>query len=333
MAPFIGHRWATQQVAFPTRRRLIPTGYATVSAAQFDHVLRAQPNIEIISGQRVAAATPTGLTLDDGTHLSGRAVFDGRGPQRSAALSLGFQKFLGLEVEFDAPHGLAAPIIMDATVPQTDGYRFIYVLPLTDRTALIEDTYYADGPALPKTQLREEIHAYAEAKGWTIRQTLREEEGILPITLDGDIDAFWAELRGGPVPLGLRAGLFHPITGYSIAAAINLADVLAHSAHTETGPLADLVEAHARQHWQAQGYFRMLNRMLFRAAAPEQRYIVLQRFYGLPVPLINRFYAGNLRWTDKIRILAGKPPVPVGAALKALPAKHEGHLVEEGLLG
>ena len=55
--------------------------------------------------------------------------------------------------------------------------------------------------------------------------------------------------------------------------------------------------------------------MLFRAAKPEERYTVLQRFYGLNQGLIERFYAGQLKWYDKARILIGKPPVPVSKAL------------------
>jgi len=55
--------------------------------------------------------------------------------------------------------------------------------------------------------------------------------------------------------------------------------------------------------------------MLFRAAKPEMRYTVLQRFYGLKRPLIERFYAGQFTIFDKLRILIGKPPVPVTKAL------------------
>ena len=67
--------------------------------------------------------------------------------------------------------------------------------------------------------------------------------------------------------------------------------------------------------WRRSGFFRLLNRMLFRAAEPDQRYRVLERFYGLPEPLIRRFYAGRLRWSDKVRLVTGSPPVPIGRAL------------------
>ncbi|MFC7552947.1 lycopene cyclase family protein [Pseudoroseomonas wenyumeiae] len=70
--------------------------------------------------------------------------------------------------------------------------------------------------------------------------------------------------------------------------------------------------------WQRRAFFRRLNRMLFRAARPGQRYRVLERFYGLPQPLIERFYAAEPSLMDKLRILSGRPPVPVLAALPCL---------------
>ena len=59
--------------------------------------------------------------------------------------------------------------------------------------------------------------------------------------------------------------------------------------------------------------------MLFRAAEPQLRYRIFERFYGLSEGLIQRFYAGQLRWSDKLRILIGRPPVPLRRALRSLP--------------
>ena len=54
------------------------------------------------------------------------------------------------------------------------------------------------------------------------------------------------------------------------------------------------------------------------AGTPDARVQVLQRFYRLPEPLVQRFYAAKLTTTDKARIIAGKPPVPILDALKCL---------------
>jgi lycopene beta-cyclase len=62
----------------------------------------------------------------------------------------------------------------------------------------------------------------------------------------------------------------------------------------------------------------MLVTMLFGAAAPAERWRVLSRFYRLDAQLVERFYAGRSTMADKARILTGKPPVPLGAAVRAL---------------
>jgi lycopene beta-cyclase len=147
---------------------------------------------------------------------------------------------------------------------------------------------------------------------------IREEQGALPITLGGDIDAFWEDAAGVP-RIGLRAALFHATTGYSFADSVRTADAIANCTEFVTAPMFDLLAARARQHWSRQSYWRLLNRMLFLAAEPDRRWFVMQRFYRLQQALIERFYAGQSGWADKARILTGRPPVAILRALKCLP--------------
>ena len=58
--------------------------------------------------------------------------------------------------------------------------------------------------------------------------------------------------------------------------------------------------------------------MLFGAGQPDQRYRIFERFYRLPEPSIERFYAARSTLADKARVLVGKPPVPVLGAMRAL---------------
>jgi lycopene beta-cyclase len=317
VAPLVAHRWDGYEVRFPARRRQLSSGYASVTSTRFHDHLSRELGEAVRLGAPVARLAPDGATLADGTELPAAAVIDGRGPDAAAELALGYQKFLGQEVLLEAPHGLTRPIVMDATVEQLDGYRFLYVLPFDGQRLLIEDTRYADGPALDKPALRQAIAAYAAAQGWRIRSVLREEEGVLPVALDGDIEAFW-RARAATPQAGLRAALFHPTTGYSLPDALRLADAIAAAPVLDAAALDALVRRHSIALWRRRAFFRRLNRMLFRAARPGQRYRVLERFYGLPQPLIERFYAARPSLLDKLRILSGRPPVPIAAALPCL---------------
>ena len=116
----------------------------------------------------------------------------------------------------------------------------------------------------------------------------------------------------------MRAALFHPLTGYSLPDAAGLAERIADQDDLSGPALARFAVRHAASVWRNRSFYRLLSRMLFSAAAPDQRYKVLQRFYGLPRSLIERFYAGQTHFGDQARILAGKPPVPVSRALGCL---------------
>ena len=316
LAPLVVHRWDGYSVSFPALDREFAGGYASVTSSRFDAVLQAALTGQVRVSTLVAAVSERSVTLTDGRVLRAAAVIDGRGLRPSSHLRLGCQKFLGQELRLTKPHGLTRPVLMDATVHQQDGYRFIYLLPFSADTLLVEDTCYADGDQVDADQLRVNIASYVESRGWTVDEVLREERGALPITLSGDVQGFW-QSAGGVPRSGLTAGLFHATTGYSLPSAVRLADLIADLPNLASAPLFNAIRAHAMTEWQSQGFFRLLNRMLFQAARPNERWRVMQRFYGLPAPLIGRFYAADLNWLDKARILAGKPPVPVAAAWRA----------------
>ncbi len=327
VSPLFAHRWPGYHVRFPAHSRDLDTPYASITAERFDAAVRAAVGEDgVLCGVEAAALHPDRVELADGRTLRGGAVVDARGPARDAAapgLKLGFQKFVGIEIETARPHGLDRPIVMDATVPQKDGYRFVYTLPFSPTCLLVEDTRYADGDALDHGDLADEARAYAHDQGWEIVRELRREHGVLPVALGGDIDAFWRETAADGVGrVGLRAALFHPTTGYSLPDAARLAERIGR--HVETGgplttaAIAQLSQSASREAWADRAFFRLLNRMLFKAAAPDQRYRVLERFYRLPAPLMRRFYASELTRLDKLRILTGKPPVPIHRALRCL---------------
>jgi lycopene beta-cyclase len=319
--PLIVHSWGGHDVRFPDHARTLEAGYASLTGERLDAVLRqAMPEGDLIFGQGVGLLSPTSATLADGTVLSAVGVIDARGPGDMRALDLGYQKFVGQEWRCAAPHGLSRPIIMDATVDQNEGYRFVYVLPLSATALFIEDTYYTTGPELDVLELRARIAAYAQAQGWEGAAEGHAETGVLPVCMDGDVDALWRAEGPGVAKVGLRGGFFHALTGYSLPDAVRIAIAVAKMDDLSGTVLREAIQRLARAHWRGQAYYRMLSTLLFRAAEPAERWRVLARFYRLDPALIGRFYAGQSTFTDKVRILTGKPPVPIGRAILALGA-------------
>ena len=319
IAPFVAHSWNEQQVRFPKHSRMLMSGYNSIFSETLHNA--AFPVLEdcVRFSSRVLSAGPHQVELSGGEILRAECVIDARGLGRVDGLTIGFQKFLGLVVRFERPHGQPYPIIMDATVPQRDGYRFVYTLPFTHDTMLIEDTYYSDTASIDAPALRNLCLEYAQGRGWEIAEIVREERGVLPIVLGGDVDAILDKNAAGVPALGLRGGFFHHTTSYSFPFAVKCADTIAAMGHLKSETLHNLTEKWARRNWKEQGFFRLLNRMLFWAATtPTQRYRVLERFYMLGDPLIERFYSSTLTLADQARILVGWPPVPITRALRVM---------------
>jgi lycopene beta-cyclase len=309
LAPLVEAEWPAHEVRFSQSRRLAG-GYASITSARLRAVIAPVLGDRVRLKTRVAAIAPEDVALDDGTRLQARLVIDARGG--NPAIPCGWQTFVGQEIELDRDHDQRLPLLMDATVAQDDGYRFVYVLPWTARRLLVEDTLYTETPAIDVQERRARIEEYVRRRGWVARRLVREEKGALPIPLAGQADSFWPNRV---VRIGVRAGLFHPTTGYSLPDAVATASLLSKMPLDDAGRVYDTVRAMAHERWSERAFFRMLNRMLFLAAEPQGRVRVLEQFYGRDEALIARFYAGRLSWLDQCRLLSGRPPVPV---LKAL---------------
>jgi lycopene beta-cyclase len=313
MEPLIVARWPRQRVAFPGYARTLDTEYCTVTSERLDRVVGAACRDAIVRGVAEVVA-PTHVRLADGRQIDAHLVIDARGAE-DVPVAAGWQTFFGQEIECRVPHGVDTPILMDATVPQRDGFRFMYVLPFTPTRLLVEDTAYADEPAIDVGASRAAIAAYAASRGWPAGAVVREEAGRLPIPLGGEVAAYWQ----GEVPrLGVRAGVFHPTTGYSLPDAVAAAHRLAGLNRLTTDCVYTEMRSLAEVTWRQRRFFRLLNRWLFLAAAPSRRVDVLAQFYTRPEALIARFYGARLTWRDRLQLLAGRPPVPVWRALAQL---------------
>lgn len=321
--PLVAARWDGYEVRFPGHTRILTTPYRSILSENLDAALRrALPAEMLLTGAEVVDAGQTHATLADGRVLAASAVIDARGAAGMAHMAGGWQRFFGQLLRLERPHGLTRPVVMDARVEQVDGYRFLYCLPFSEREIFVEDTYYTEEPALDARRMKAALHGCIAARGWRIEAELREDKGVLPVIGAGDFAQFWTGAQSGPARAGVRAGLVHPLTSYSLPEAVRFALHLARQIcrlpDLSGAALAAASYDWARRHWRRGRFYRMLTRMLFGAGEPQNRFRMLERFYRLPEPLIERFYAGRSTRADALRILAGRPPVPVMGAIASI---------------
>ena len=320
--PLVEDRWEKQRVVFPSHSRTLRAGYRSISSKRLrERILGLGNSVRCETGTEVATLAPDHAVTADGHRFDAPLVIDARGFVPSRHLVLGYQKFVGIEWECDQPHGEREPVIMDATVGQDaeadDPYRFVYTLPGSPTRIFVEDTHYSDEPDLHHDAYAAATRAYADAKGWR-GEELRIESGVLPIALATDAKAFWDEASRDAVPIGMRAHLFQHMTGYSLPMAVEVAELVSASPDLTTAAVFERVRLYALELDRRQAFLRLLTRMMFRGCAPDRRYTLLQRFYRMPEALIERFYAARLLKRDCLRIVTGKPPIPLTTALGCL---------------
>jgi lycopene beta-cyclase len=277
----------------------------------------ASPCIEVRLGSAVTAVHGDVAILADGARLRGQVVVDARGPEAAQPMgrgrfSGGYQKFVGLECLLTTPTNLNTPILMDSRCAQRDGFRFHYILPFAPDRVLIEDTYFSDAPELDVPALSDGIVADAAGLGLAVAEVLRTEAGVLPMPARSHFRAAMTN----PIIGGYAGGWFNPGTGYSLAAAVRLAE------HLSSVPVGDTFGPQWRRLIRGMGiqarFLAFLNLLMFGFFHGPKRQRLMQRFYLASDPVIHRFFAMRNNPVDMWRIMyVGAPWTPKGWAKRA----------------
>ena len=122
-----------------------------------------------------------------------------------------YQHFVGLNIQADDPiFDDSTAILMDFRVPQSSGIHFIYVLPFSKKSALIESTVYST-KLLPHSWYKQQISNYVQKNfpktNWEV---ISQETGALPLTNKCPQISFG-------VPIGLNANAMRASTGYAFS--------------------------------------------------------------------------------------------------------------------
>jgi len=305
--PLVESRWPGYEILVGGKRRSVRLEYLSISSTHFasviEHKLKENTSL-ILTDANAVRLTNRHVTLSDGRQLEATVVFDNRGPCRVdlQSYSGGFQKFWGFEVELGSDWPLATPIVMDDRIEQSDGFRFIYSLPLGSRRVLVEDTRFSNSPAIDRDECLDKVRSYLAELGCVDWRIVREETGVLPMPTGGPLPGTGLPKLAG----GYRGGWFHAATGYSFPLAVAVAEIVA---KTSVAELPAALQRLSNQHVGRARFARFLNRLLFDLVKPQSRYQIFRRFYQvLDEPRVSRFYAHRFTRFDAFRIVVGIPP-------------------------
>jgi lycopene beta-cyclase len=134
-----------------------------------------------------------------------------------------WQSFAGYWVQAEQPtFDPSSAVLMDLDVPSSeDPVRFIYLLPTSPTTALIEHTTFSLEPRLEQHHL-EQCSLWIERRGYRKLQITDTEYGRIPMGLRSTTRNLSGELA-----IGSHAGCLRASTGYAFQATQSQSDTLA----------------------------------------------------------------------------------------------------------
>lgn len=251
----------------------------------------------------------------DNHSFSGVLVFDSRNPHYSIS-SNGqthlYQSFIGWHIRLNEEAQFSESFrFMDFDVDQSQYTQFVYTLPYSDGSMLVEVTRFG-----------KEVIAHAEAEKWLDDYILKkfgtyrkidEEQGCIPMS-NVPLDVAHEE---GIVQLGARNYSIKSSTGYAFKNMYNHAQRIVDSIKKSESPAI-----HNQSHSKANsGRFAFYDSLLLDILDKEPhkgKRIFESLFKNTTVPIVMKFLDEKTTLREEISIFAG---LPIAAFLKSLVRK------------
>ena len=202
------HRWQVITPSQTVTQTAKAYPYAGLESKAWLSKCKAEANSVKISTAKVEAVDGQAITTDQGV-IRAETIFDSRPPPIPQGMMI--QSFIGHEVQTANPvFDPDCAILMDFRCDQSRGIHFIYVLPYSERQALIESTMFApkvEDDAFYEKAISDYLAAYCEVEQVI---TLRREKGAIPMGILDTPDE-------GSIPIGGRGGAIRPSSGYAFA--------------------------------------------------------------------------------------------------------------------
>jgi len=326
LPPVISRSWPGAQFYginnFECRLGMHPYTYNMVRSADFyawaKSVIQRKSNMEwveadIASIDHDAGRVHTGKGVFEGTFVFNSALRDfiDRESEDSRFTRL-LQHFKGWIIETDTPaFDPDAVTFMDYRIGQGNDTRFVYVLPLSDRKALVEYTVFSP-ELLPDevydSELKDYIGNRLHIQTYNIEET---EFGVIPMT-----DLPVRNREGRTFHIGTAGGFVKGSSGYAFKRTQRKTVEFLNGWVSSGAPDASLL----RSKWRFRFYDSVLLRVLKNGLVPGSSFFTML-FSKLPATLVFRFLDEDTTFAGDVRLLSAPPTLPFSyAAFLQIPA-------------
>ena len=195
---------------------------------QAEQLISKHEQITLLKNTRVTGVTPNPsnveVTLDSGS-ISAEQVVDTRVPDsfdmNKATLK---QIFYGIEIELTTKNAIEdIARVMEDMRADSDGFLFNYILPIDEKSILVEVTRFSGAPLAPETLREAALELANHISDQSKYKITREESGVIPMGVAPQVEA--ADPRW--LRTGIGVGAARPSAGYAFQRIQGWADMCA----------------------------------------------------------------------------------------------------------
>jgi lycopene beta-cyclase len=233
LAPFIQHSWNKIQLNNRKQEHLHPTAYNHIPNSiviEKAHELIQRHDIQNLRAEVTESGTDNlgNFATISGVKRYANYIFDSRTPTLQNTewnQTTLFQSFIGWVVEFpNEKLDVESFRMMDFNIDQNNFTQFVYVLPFSDNTALIEVTRFGK-EIIANTEAEAIIQDYLQNQFGPYKK-IGVEQGCIPMS-NASMDSYGSE---NIINLGARNYCLKPSTGYAFknmyAQAVEIAECI-----------------------------------------------------------------------------------------------------------
>lgn len=219
---------------YTTRESINPYRYCCIHGADFDRYFNgeffpAYPNVTLLQQKIISTEHRNDYwtVVTEQNQFTCNRIISNAAPNNVSKPML--QHFHGWFIEYN--HDVFdenCALLMDFALPGNDQFCFFYVLPFSNRKALVECTYYSV-EAFDSAVYQQEIQQYLEKRFGNNFTIYHKEQGAIPLQLHPETSTVPPSM----INIGQSAGMIKPSTGYAFQRMVEDSKLLAASLHKE----------------------------------------------------------------------------------------------------